>query len=95
MFHSILVSNDKMGFDKDSFRGYSGRQTGDFHRWPMVFWVLPSISMGNRAHSLDLSEFHFHSQNMTRKFVSSSKSLTCSGHFKIEMLIPPNSPKSS
>lgn len=57
MFHSILVSNDKMGFDKDSFRGYSGRQTGDFHRWPMVFWVLPSISMGNGAHSFDLSEF--------------------------------------
>ena len=95
MFHSILVSNDKMGFDKDSFRGYSGRQTGDFHRRPMVFWVLQSISMGNRAHSFDLSEFQFYSQDMTRKFVSSSKSLTCSGHFKIQMLIPPNGPKSS
>lgn len=61
----------------------------------MVFWVLPSTLMRNLAHSFDLSEFQFYPQDMTRKFVSSSKSLTCSGHFKIEMLIPPNSPKSS
>lgn len=38
---------------------------------------------------------NFYSQDMTRKFVSSSKSLICSGHFKIQMLIPPNGPKSS
>lgn len=38
---------------------------------------------------------NFYSQDMTRKFVSSSKSLICSGHFKIQMLKPPNGPKSS
>ena len=82
-----------MGFDKDSFRGYSGRQTGDFHRWPMVFWVLPSISMGNRAHSLDLSEFQFYSKTWLESSCQAPNDLLAPAILRSKCWYPPTAPR--
>ncbi len=85
MFHSILCQMTKWCSIKIRLEDILVVKWETFTDGCLGIAII--IDMGNRAHPFVLSEFQFYSEGMTRKFLSSSKSLACSGHCKIEMLI--------